>query len=105
MIKAAAFVDMMNTSQLDQSYYRIRNPKRKMAQDVDFAVKELVCQLQEANINLDISKIKDFIFEIKNYPDYENGREVNRVINLRLSGNQLMIRTGGGYYDFLEFLQ
>lgn len=36
-IKAAAFIDLMNTSGLDKSKLRIRNPKKKLAQDIEFA--------------------------------------------------------------------
>lgn len=36
-IKASAFVDMMNTSSIDKFQLRIRNPKKKLAQDIDFA--------------------------------------------------------------------
>lgn len=36
-IKASAFIDLMNTSSADKHKLRIRNPKKKLAQDIDFA--------------------------------------------------------------------
>lgn len=37
-IQASSLVDVFNTSQLDRSLFRIRNPMKKLAQNIDFAV-------------------------------------------------------------------
>jgi hypothetical protein len=82
VIKVSSFIDLLG-SQLHEpstnasscknaannlsscsSLIRIKNPVKKLASDVDFAVQELVSQLMESNIELKIRKHKDLIYEI-----------------------------------------
>lgn len=62
----------------------------------------------ESNIELKIRKQKDLIYEIQvpinsqisaEYPQY-----LTKVIKLGLSGGQLVVKVGGGYFEFLEYL-
>lgn len=62
----------------------------------------------ESNIELKIRKQKDLIYEIQvpfnsqtsvEYPHY-----LTKVIKLGLSGGQLVVKVGGGYFEFLEYL-
>lgn len=54
-------------------------------------------------MQLPMAKVKDFIYEIQ-HANTDQGRPISRLIKLGLSGNALMIRQGGGYFDFLEYL-
>ena len=46
---------------------RIRNPKKRMAMDVEFALQELLAKLTEHNIFIEVRKVpdKELIYEIK----------------------------------------
>ena len=61
-------------------------------------------QFEEQNIKLPIAKVKDFVYELQFPNQYSNDKPVHRLVKLGLSGTTLMIRQGGGYTDFLEFL-
>lgn len=47
--------------------FRIRNPQKRAAIDVDLALQELLLQLSEQNLGLDIRKVKDkpCVYELK----------------------------------------
>ena len=56
---------------------------------------------------MELNKIKDFIYEIKQVQANGNQgeKEVSRIVKLGLSGSSLVVRQGGGYYDLLDFLE
>ena len=63
----------------------------------------------ESNIELKIKKQKDLIFEIQVPINSQVSNEqcpqyLTKVIKLGLSGGQLVVKVGGGYFEFLEYL-
>jgi hypothetical protein len=56
-------------------------------------------QLMEQNITLTMKKVRNFQYEICMKPPL--GR---KVLKLGLSGGALVVHVGGGYLNFLEFL-
>ncbi|CDW81579.1 UNKNOWN [Stylonychia lemnae] len=111
-IKASAFIDVFN---MEKQVIRIKNPLKKLAQDVDHAqiyqfsiiyrVQDLLTQLGERNINLKLAKVKDLIYEIQIPTIQDEIPQIKtKLLKFGLSGNTLMVRLGGGYIDLLEYL-
>ena len=64
-------------------------------------------QLEEQNIHLPLRKLEDYSYELEVLPNpwsQEPPLKTTMRLSLGLSGDQLIVRHGGGYYDFLEFL-
>jgi len=97
-INASSLVEMTGGG-VDK--FRVRaNNKKKAAQDVDIELQDLLSQLEEQNIEIPITKLADFSYELV----MPEGKKNVRLL-FKLSGTLLMVRSGGGYCSFLEFLE
>lgn len=72
-------------------------------------------QLLEQNIKLKMTKVKDFVYQVTlpvpqgdsyttSYYASQKPKELVKTIKLGLSGGMLVVNVGGGYFDFLEYL-
>lgn len=62
-----------------------------------------------------MTKVKDFVYQVllplpksdtynRVYISSQRPKEMVKVVKLNLSGGLLMVNVGGGYFDFLEYL-
>ena len=71
---------------------------------ISYRVEEMLSSLLEQNMRIPIKKIKDFVYEIQLQNFQQPDKPTVRILKLGLSGSSLVVRQGGGYYDFLEYL-
>ena len=132
-IKAQKFIDLIscNRNNDKQNFIRVYNPHEKKVMDVEMAIKDLLNQLEEKNIRINITKastvgVKDpFIYNL-DLPEAKTSglrartarnkfgapfshlptdKNLSVKVKLSLSGGQLMVKQGGGFILFLEFLE
>lgn len=67
----------------------------------------------EQNIRLSLKKVKDCVYEIQvplnstlsqRSNSLPSSQLITKVVKLGLSGGLLVAKVGGGYFDFLEYL-
>jgi len=68
--------------------------KQHKAVAVDTLANDLKRRFSDNGVNLPFSKEKDCIYKLG-----------TRRVMLNVIGNKLMVRMGGGFVDFLEFLE
>lgn len=69
------------------------HPAKYSAQAVDHAVDELVGELESMGLRLPLERVKDFTYCLN-----------SRKLRLNVLSGKLHVRTGGGYQEFLDFL-
>jgi len=114
LIKAQSFIDLLasnNTSSaLGSPVLKLHsghNSLKKASNDVFMAVQNIIFELQEQGINLIIERIdKEFMYQIQvpNVKQFQGQKHSALKIKLSLSGGQLMVKTGGGFKQFLTWL-
>jgi hypothetical protein len=132
-IKAQKFIDLIscNRNNDKQQFLRVYNPNEKKIMDVEMAVKELLNHLEDRNIKINIQRSKNvgvkdpFIYDLvlpegktsglrarsaRNqygapFSHLPTDKVMSVKIKLSLSGGQLMVKSGGGYVLFIEYLE
>eukprot|EP00347_Sterkiella_histriomuscorum_P001704 403371000 len=110
-IKATGFIDIFNTSKVEgqrsnsKTIIRIRNPQKRLVENVDFAVKDMQIKLEERNIPVKMIKIRDLVYEIVQSSQLNLDQPPkSKQLKFGLSGSELVVRQGGGYVNFLEYI-
>ena len=133
-IKAQNFIDLLaaNRKNDKQHLLRVQNPLARKKQDVELAVKDLVMQLKEqSGLIISLKRVEEgsrgdpCIYRLTlpegktsglkprsartrfgaPYSHLPTDKALTMKVKLSLSGGVLMVQTGGGYKDILEFLE
>jgi len=114
LIKAQSFIDLLGSNNTSSALgspvlklHSGHNSLKKASNDVFMAVQNIIFELQEQGINLIIERIdKEFMYQIQvpNVKQFQGQKHSALKIKLSLSGGQLMVKTGGGFKQFLTWL-
>jgi len=107
MVNASILFDIQQATDSDKPFVRLnKQDQAQQAKDVDFELRDLQANLLEQNVKLDFERVADFVYQIQLPPKTGwNGTKEKKVkCKLAVSGMQLVVRAGGGYQSFLDFL-
>lgn len=82
------------------------NSLKKTSDDVHMAVQSIIQDIRDQGTAIEIQRIDNFMYQIQipNVKQYQGEKFCIMKIKLSLSGGQLMVKTGGGFKLFLQWL-